>query len=58
MIVEARKVRPFVSTSDFLSVLEPLIKGNRLRYLSQVFQALRIEVNKEMEVLESFWCRP
>ncbi|MEZ5059110.1 MAG: 16S rRNA (cytosine(1402)-N(4))-methyltransferase RsmH [Saprospiraceae bacterium] len=53
-IVEARKVRPFVSTSDFLSVLEPLIKGNRLRYLSQVFQALRIEVNKEMEVLESF----
>jgi 16S rRNA (cytosine1402-N4)-methyltransferase len=53
-IVEARKVRPFVSTSDFLSVLDSLIKGNRLRYLSQVFQALRIEVNQEMKVLDAF----
>jgi 16S rRNA (cytosine1402-N4)-methyltransferase len=28
--------------------------GNVNRYMAQVFQALRIEVNKEMEVLEAF----
>lgn len=53
-IVKERITRPIQTTSDFLSVLEPLVKGNRLRYLSQVFQALRIEVNAEMEVLQSF----
>ena len=53
-IVKERMVRPIITTSDFLGVLEPIIKGNRLRYLSQVFQALRIEVNAEMEVLQSF----
>ncbi len=53
-IVEARQVAAFITMSDFLSVVEPLIKGHRLRYLSQVFQALRIEVNDEMSALEDF----
>ncbi len=53
-IVEGRAARPYRNTSDFLSLVEPIIRGNKLRYLSQVFQALRIEVNKEMEVLEDF----
>jgi 16S rRNA (cytosine1402-N4)-methyltransferase len=53
-IVRERKVRPVQTTSDFLSILDPLVKGNRPRYLAQVFQSLRIEVNAEMTVLKSF----
>ncbi len=36
---------------DFIS---PVIKGLPNRYLAQVFQALRIEVNEELEVLKDF----
>lgn len=50
-IVSARQTRPLQTIGDLLGVLEPLIRGNRLRYLSQVFQALRIEVNDEMGAL-------
>ncbi|MDX2002661.1 MAG: 16S rRNA (cytosine(1402)-N(4))-methyltransferase RsmH [Chitinophagales bacterium] len=51
-IVEAREVAPIQTIEDFKRILEPLSKGNPMRYLAQVFQALRIEVNKELEVLE------
>ena len=50
-IVQARQGRPIQTIGDFLAAMEPLIRGNRLRYLSQVFQALRIEVNDEMGAL-------
>jgi len=50
-IVQARQGRPIQSIGDFLAAIEPLIRGNRLRYLSQVFQALRMEVNDEMGAL-------
>ncbi len=50
-IVLARQGRPIHTAGDFLAVIEPLIRGNRLRYLSQVFQALRMEVNDEMGAL-------
>lgn len=53
-IVEARRDHPLQTIGDLLALLEPLIKGQRLRYLSQVFQALRIEVNDEMGALEDF----
>ncbi len=53
-IVSARRSRSIQTVGDFLALLEPLIKGQRLRYLSQVFQALRIEVNDEMGALEDF----
>lgn len=53
-IVEERRGRPIQTVNDFLTILEPLIRGQRLRYLSQVFQALRIEVNEEMEALRDF----
>ncbi len=51
-IVENRDQRKIITTSDFVSLMEPLIRGNRNRYLAQVFQALRIEVNEEMDVLK------
>jgi len=53
-IVAAKSQQPFQTINDLMTTIEPLIKGQRLRYLSQVFQALRIEVNDEMGVLERF----
>ena len=54
-IVEARKMSPIKTTSKFLDVIGPWIRGDRNRYLAQVFQALRIEVNDEMDALEDFF---
>lgn len=53
-IVGARTVVPINTTADLLAIADPLSMGNVNRYMAQVFQALRIEVNKEMEVLEAF----
>ncbi len=53
-IVQEREVKKILTIGDFLSVVEPLIRGFRGRYLSQVFQALRIEVNDEMGALHAF----
>ncbi|OAV44775.1 16S rRNA (cytosine(1402)-N(4))-methyltransferase RsmH [Lewinella sp. 4G2] len=50
-IVEARERQPIVSIQDFLNVCDPLVRGTRPRYLAQVFQALRIEVNDEIGAL-------
>jgi 16S rRNA (cytosine1402-N4)-methyltransferase len=52
-IVSTRATAPFASINDLLQVLEPLSKGNPNRYYAQVFQALRIEVNDELGVLET-----
>jgi 16S rRNA (cytosine1402-N4)-methyltransferase len=42
-------------TSEFLRIIEPCIpRKNRNKYLAQVFQALRIEVNKEISNLKEF----
>ncbi|MBK7343997.1 MAG: 16S rRNA (cytosine(1402)-N(4))-methyltransferase RsmH [Saprospiraceae bacterium] len=51
-IVQFRRQRPFKLVGDLLEVLHPLIRGERHRYLAQVFQALRIAVNEEMTALE------
>lgn len=53
-VVDARSQHKFETTTIFLQTIDPLIRGSRLRYLSQVFQALRIEVNDEMRALEDF----
>ena len=53
-IVNERKQEPIETIGQFLNILEPMIRGHRARYLSQVFQALRIEVNDEMGALEDF----
>ncbi|TAD92552.1 MAG: 16S rRNA (cytosine(1402)-N(4))-methyltransferase RsmH [Bacteroidetes bacterium] len=51
-LVEARQSQPFASIAQLLQVLAPLSKGNPHRYYAQVFQALRIAVNAELEALE------
>lgn len=56
-LVARRQVKPFETVADLLTVAEKLARGARHRYLAQVFQALRIELNDEMgalrELLES-----
>ena len=51
-IVRARATAEIKTTDELLAVLSPLApRGKYNRYYAQVFQALRIEVNKEMDVL-------
>lgn len=53
-IVKARASRPFATTDDFLKVVSKFIKPTQeKKELAQLFQALRIEVNNEIDVLKS-----
>jgi 16S rRNA (cytosine1402-N4)-methyltransferase len=51
-IVEQRIIKPFTTINTFKQSIAAVVKGNPNKYLAQVFQALRIEVNEEMKVLE------
>ncbi len=53
-IVNQRAKRKVNTIADFKALIDNCVHGNPNKYLAQVFQALRIEVNKEMEVLEKF----
>lgn len=51
-IVKARAEKPIKTINDFLAVIRPLFGREReKKELAKVFQALRIEVNEEMEAL-------
>lgn len=50
-IVAVRKTRTIKTTGQLVTVAEPFAKGLKVRYLSQLFQALRIVVNDEMGAL-------
>ena len=53
-IVKERENQPIETTTCLAEVLKPCLpKGKENKFLSKIFQALRNEVNKEMEVLES-----
>lgn len=54
-ITVARSQNKLESIQNLISLLKPLApRGKENKYYAQVFQALRIEVNKEMESLEEF----
>lgn len=53
-IVQGRKGRNVQTIEEFKHLIADCIKGNPNRYLAQVFQALRIELNEELEVLQDF----
>ena len=53
-LLQEREHRPIETIGAFLAAVEPVIRGHRARYLSQAFQALRIEVNDEMGALQEF----
>ena len=52
-IVAARKNKPVTTTSELKEILKPLARGLEHKYLAQVYQAIRIEVNREMEALKA-----
>lgn len=51
-IVAARKTGKIQTIEAFKTAVEGIVKGNPHKYFAQVFQALRIEVNEELEVLK------
>ncbi len=54
-VVSARTNKPFVATQDLKNALQSIApRGKEFKYFAQVFQALRIEVNQEMQALEDF----
>ena len=51
-IVKARQGKPIETIGDFLEVVKPFFRNDReKKELAKVFQALRIEVNHEMDAL-------
>ena len=54
-IVRARINTPIETTEDLLSLARPFVrKGKPSKYFAQIFQALRIEVNDEINALKDF----
>ena len=55
LITKSRSEEPVNTIGQFLKVIEPCVPAKiEKKYLAQVFQALRIEVNREMDVLKDF----
>jgi 16S rRNA (cytosine1402-N4)-methyltransferase len=53
-IVDNRKHVKLNTVQDFKTLIAAVVKGNPNKYWAQVFQAIRIVVNEEMEVLKEF----
>lgn len=51
-LISTRQKHRFKTIEDLVNVLSAFAKGNPNRYYAQVFQAFRIEVNEEMQVLK------
>lgn len=55
LIVEARKDGAIKTSNELKEIIDPcLIKRKEHKILAQVYQAIRIEVNQEIEVLKEF----
>jgi 16S rRNA (cytosine1402-N4)-methyltransferase len=55
LITQHRVSKPFSRTEDLKKALQTIApRGKENKYFAQVFQALRIEVNHEMQALEDF----
>lgn len=53
-VVKARGEKPILTTQEFISAVEPLFKREREKKdMAKLFQALRIEVNHEMDALKA-----
>jgi 16S rRNA (cytosine1402-N4)-methyltransferase len=51
-IVAARGAAPLQTIDGFKTAVHDVVKGAPAKYFAQVFQALRIEVNEELDVLK------
>ncbi len=55
VIAESRKEKPIKTTSELNAVLAPYLpKRRENKMLAQIYQAVRIEVNQELEALKEF----
>ena len=54
IVIEARRLEKISKVSQLLKLIDRAYRGDRLKYTSQVFQALRIEVNDEIGTLRIF----
>lgn len=55
LIIEARKDGAIKTSNELKEIIDPcLIKRKEHKILAQVYQAIRIEVNQEIEVLKEF----
>jgi 16S rRNA (cytosine1402-N4)-methyltransferase len=55
IIVSERKEKEIETTGELKEIIKPcIIRGNENKYLAQVFQALRIEVNQELASFQEF----
>lgn len=53
-VIQEREKKPFRTTGDLVELCSRNLMGERMRYLSQVFQALRMEANDELGALAEF----
>jgi len=54
-ICRGRQARPIKTTGELMDILAPIApKFKEHKFYAQVFQAIRMEVNKELDVLEKF----
>ncbi|MBC7777085.1 MAG: 16S rRNA (cytosine(1402)-N(4))-methyltransferase RsmH [Phycisphaerae bacterium] len=53
-VVQERERKRFRTTGDLVELCTKNLMGERMRYLSQVFQALRMEANDELGALADF----
>ena len=53
-IIEQRAIQPIETTKELVEVCKTVSKGIEVKYLSQVFQAIRIEVNDELNAIKDF----
>ncbi len=53
-LVSVRQKSPITTVQDLHAAVSPVIKGRPDKYLAQLFQALRIEVNEELGALKEF----
>lgn len=55
VLIEARNVEPIKNSEQFKTVLSRFLPGHKSnKILAQMYQAIRIEVNQEMDVLKEF----
>ena len=54
-IIEARKVKKFSRTQQLVNLFSPVIPKHTMhKVMAQIFQAIRIEVNEELDVIKAF----
>ena len=52
--MEQRTIHPIETTKDLVDVCKTVAKGIDAKYYAQVFQAIRIEVNDELNAIKDF----